>query len=148
LTVRNCLKLCLISFSSAFFAALSGIGPGSLFNSAFVAMDMHPAAGSATGQFMTLFTTLASTLNLIINNRINLHYSLMINLVSILASIPGLYLQSYVVQKTGRNQFTVLFLLSTILFVLFAMLPVNIQQVIHTSKNGHSIWELAQYCTA
>ena len=67
LTLRNSARLCFVAFSDSFFAAVSGIGPGIIFNSVLIQYDMHPAVASATGMYLTLYTTLSSTLNLLIN---------------------------------------------------------------------------------
>ena len=70
---------------------MAGLGPGVMFTSVFLEIDMHPTVASATGMYLTLFTTLATTINNIINQNLNLHYTLLISIVSILACIPGLY---------------------------------------------------------
>ena len=90
LTLKNSMKLATIAFFGAFFAALCGIGPGLIFNSVLISFDMHPAAASATGMYLTLWTTLAASINLLINEQLNIPFSILINIMTLIGTLPGL----------------------------------------------------------
>ena len=128
-----------MAFFGAFFASLAGIGPGLIFNSVMIQLDMHPAVASATGMYITMFTTLAATINVLINDKLNQPYSLMINLLTIVGTIPGLFGQVWLVKKTGRTQFTVLILLSFLIFCLVSVLPLSIVESIRASDEGKDV---------
>ena len=87
-----------------------GIGTGSIFNPALIAMKLHPASGSATGMYLTIYTTCSAALIMLIFGILNLEYCLALNLIVVLATFPGLYLQIWCVKKTGRAWITVVIL--------------------------------------
>lgn len=91
LNLKGIVKLVLVAFFAAFFAAMSGVGPGLIFNSFLIQLDIHPAVASATGMYMTMFTTAAATINLLLSNGLNLPYSALICAITIVGTIPGLF---------------------------------------------------------
>jgi len=88
---KNVILLVFVAFFAAFLAGMSGVGPGVIFNSFLILLDIHPAVASATGMYMTMFTTLAATINLLINEGLNIPYCICICLITIVGTIPGLY---------------------------------------------------------
>jgi len=148
LNTKTTLKLVAIAFMGAFAAGLAGIGPGTIFNPFFVAIDMHPAVASATGMYVTLFVTLSATINLLINESLNLEYSLLFNIITILGCIPGLYLQNQLVKWTGgRTQFTVMILLIYLIILAVSVLPLNISANLLAHESGESITAFNSYCS-
>ena len=108
---------------------------------------MNPAVASATGMYCTLYTTLASSINLIINEKLNLEYSLLINILTIIGSLPGLYGQGWIVQKAGgRTQFTVVILLSFLLLILVASLPISITEIQRAKDDGQDVTSFTRFC--
>ena len=53
---------------------------------------MHYAVASSTGMYLTMFTALAATINMIIFKRIDIQYMLVIAVLTILGSIPGIFM--------------------------------------------------------
>lgn len=88
---RVILKLILIAFIVAFFSGIAGLGPGLIFNSVLVQLDMHPAVASATGMYCTLFTTAAATINVLINQKLDLPFAGWICSMTLIGTLPGLY---------------------------------------------------------
>lgn len=144
---KTSIKLVLAAFFGAFAAALSGIGPGLVFIPVVLAMDVNATVATGTGMYLTMITTLSATINLLIVNKINLTYSLVINLVTILASMPGLYGQIWVVKRAGgRTQFTVFLVLLYIVMPLITILPLQISEAIKVAADGQSIMSFSNYC--
>lgn len=147
MTLKGQMKLVAVAFFGSFFASVSGVGPGAIFNSVLVQLDMNPAVASATGMYCTLYTTLASSINLIINEKLNLEYSLLINILTIIGSLPGLYGQGWIVQKAGgRTQFTVVILLSFLLLILVASLPISITEIQRAKDDGQDVTSFTRFC--
>jgi len=88
---RELVKLIAVAYFAAFASGFAGISPGTIFNSIFVQLDMHPAVASATGMYCTLFTTLAASTILLLNEDLNLPYSAMICVITLIGTMPGLY---------------------------------------------------------
>ena len=89
--MKKIILLVAVAFFCAFFAAMSGVGPGLIFNSFMIQIDMTPAVGSATGMYMTMFTTMAATINLLFNDKLNIPFFVLINILTVVGTIPGLY---------------------------------------------------------
>jgi len=101
---KTIIKLVTVAFTVAFFSGVAGLGPGLIFNSVLVQLDMHPAVASATGMYCTMFTTLAGTINILINKQLNMPFSALICLITFLGTMPGLYGQNWIVRKAkGRT---------------------------------------------
>ena len=61
-TPDNVGKLCFSSFIGSLLAAFSGVGPGFIFNSTLVKLDVEPQVATSTGMYITLFTTLSASI--------------------------------------------------------------------------------------
>ena len=147
LTTKNVFKLSGIAFLGAFLAALSGIGPGVVFNSVMIQLDLHPAVASATGMYLVLFTTLSASINLLINEQLNIPYSLWLSLFTIIGTIPGLFAQGWIVRKAGgRNQFTVMILIFILVFCLLTILPLSLLEALKANDDGKSITKVNSFC--
>ena len=147
MTLKKIITLVLVAFFCAFFAAMSGVGPGLIFNSFLIQLDIHPGVGSATGMYMTLFTTMAATINVIINDKLNIPFFLLFSGLTIVGTIPGLYGQIMIVVKTGgRTQFTVAILFSFLAICLFTVLPLSIIETLRASEDGEDVTAFSPYC--
>ena len=142
------LKLATVAFFCALFAGATGIGPGLIFNSLLVQLDMHPASASATGMYCTLFTSLAATINVLINESLNLPFSLAINLLTLIGTLPGLYGQQWILRKSGgRTQFIVMILLAFLLLQLVTILPLSIVETMRASDEGEDVMAVKDFCS-
>ena len=140
-------KLVLVAYFAAFFSAMSGVGPGGLFTSFLIQIEVHPAVASATGMYCTMFTTLAATINLLLNNGLNIPYFLLISALTIVGTIPGVLGQVAIVTKSGgRNSFTVAILLSFLFICLVTVLPLSIVETMRASDNGEDVTAFSPYC--
>ena len=147
LNPKRITKLVLVAYFAAFFSAMSGVGPGGLFTSFLIQIEVHPAVASATGMYCTMFTTLAATINLLLNNGLNIPYFLLISALTIVGTIPGVLGQVAIVTKTGgRNSFTVAILLSFLFICLVTVLPLSIVETMRASDNGEDVTAFSPYC--
>ena len=145
--MKKIILLVAVAFFCAFFAAMSGVGPGLIFNSFMIQIDMTPAVGSATGMYMTMFTTMAATINLLFNDKLNIPFFVLINILTVVGTIPGLYGQIWIVVKNGgRNQFTVMILWSFLAICLLTVLPLSIVENMRASDDGEDITAFSPYC--
>ena len=97
----NTFKLVLIAFTGAFLATAVGLGPGAVFVPVLVQLDMHSGVASSTGMYLTMFTALAATINMIVFNAINVKYMLILCALTIVASVPGIWMQGFIRIKAG-----------------------------------------------
>lgn len=148
LNFRGIMKLVLVAFFAAFFATMSGLSPGLIFNSFLIQLDIHPAVASATGMYMTMFTTAAATINLLLSNGLNIPYTVLISAISIVGTVPGLYGQVAIVVKSGgRNQFTVMILLLFLVICLISVLPLSILETLNANANGVNVTGFNSFCS-
>ena len=146
-STRVIVKLVSVAFLVAIFASLAGLGPGIVFNSMLVQLDMHPAVASATGMYCTMFTTLACTLIVILNAELNIPYAGLLIVITLLGTLPGLKGQNWIVQKAkGRTQFTVAILFSFILLQLVTILPLSVIESVRASDQGEDPLGLKDLC--
>ena len=123
----TCLKLTGIALVGSFLCSLTGAGPGMFFNTIFVQLGMNLKVISATANYLALFTTFAASINSLILKTLNLQYSILVNLLVILATIPGVYVQDLIMRKSGgRTQFSVIVILSFTLLTMLSVLPVSV----------------------
>ena len=57
-----------------------------------VQLNMHYAVASSTGMYLTMFTALAATINMLIFKRIDVSYMLLIAVLTVLGSVPGIFM--------------------------------------------------------
>ena len=55
--------------------------------------------------YITMFTTLSATIQVMIFRKIYLTYMVFIILMTFLGTLPGIYLQSYLVRKSGHPSY-------------------------------------------
>ena len=147
MTAKKSATFVLIAFLGSFFSAVSGVGPGVIFNSVLIQYDMHPGVASATGMYLTMFTALSATINILINEGLDIPYSILICVLTLVGSIPGLFGQGWLVKVTGgRNQFTVMILLFFLLFILVTVLPLSIISTIRASDAGDDVTSFNSFC--
>ena len=97
---------------------------------------MHYAVASSTGMYLTMFTALAATINMIIFKRINIQYMFVIALLTILGSMPGIFMQYYIRERSGgRTQFSVAILISVLVIIVATVTPWMIIDIIKASKS-------------
>ena len=88
---------------------------------------MHPFCATATGNYVVVATALSSTINLILNDKLNLPYAFLLSCLTLIGTVPGVLGQFWLVKIAGgRNQVTVLVILTFLLIVGLSVLPLSI----------------------
>lgn len=118
--------LLMVSFFGGLVAGALGLGGGSIYNPALLALGVDPRVSGATGMYLVLWSTLnAGVVNLVSEN-LPLWYGIWLGLWSIIGAAIGLILTEMGVRKTGRPSIFVwllfaVFLLSVIIIPIDSM---------------------------
>ena len=148
-TNKNTLALILIGFSASFISTTVGLGVGLVIQPLFILLDLNAATASATGMYITMFTTGCSTITMIVIQRLDLKYTLIINIITIPATLLGVYGQGWIVRKAkGRFQFTVMIMMFFQVFAVASIFPVMLKNLSSANDYGEDILEFSPYCTS
>ena len=82
-------QLLLLGFGGGWVAGALGLGGGSIYNPALLAMGIPPKVSSATGLYMVTFSTIVSVTMYFLNGLLNIYYALWIGLFSIVGMVIG-----------------------------------------------------------
>lgn len=113
---RNLNILISIGFLGGLVAGALGLGGGSIYNPAFLALGVHPKVSSATGMFLVMISTINSVLIDYMNGYMLFWYACLISTFAIIGSLLGMLGTDAIVKKTGRPSFFV-----WLLFLIFAL---------------------------
>ena len=122
----------LIGFIGGLVAGALGLGGGSIYNPALLALGVHPKSSGATGMFLVLFGTINTCLINFLNGFLDIEYALWISTFSLLGSIGGMFATDYVVKITGKPSIMVwilvaVFIISTIATPIFGYISLKKQ---------------------
>ena len=139
-------KLIVIGFVTGFLAGSQGLSIGMILSSVFLQMNLIPKVASATSMYMALYTTLSSTIIVSIAGKLNFTYAAGVVLVTILGTLPGLYLQNWFINKTGRSSIQILLLGFSIVYIMVFTPIMSFTNVIAQKKAGYDIMDVKPYC--
>ena len=116
--------LVLIGFIGGLVAGALGLGGGSVYNPALLALGVHPRVSGATGMFLVLYGTVNTCLMNFLNGYLDITYACWISTFSLLGSILGMIATDKVVKMTGKPSIMVwvlvfVFVISTISTPIF-----------------------------
>ena len=86
-----------------------------------ITLGTDPSVASATGMYLTLFVTLSATIVFAIFGFVKLDYCILLNIMTIIGSGPGLYLQPWLVKKTGKPIVTVIIMQCVLMMMLISV---------------------------
>ena len=95
---------------------------------------------------MVMFTSLCATIVVLLFNKIYIWYALLLCLMTAIGSYPGVICQALIVKKTGKQQWTVLILLSFIVGCAIGMPLIGLFQTLHKQELGLDVMEWGRYC--
>lgn len=95
-------KLLLLAFIGGLVAGALGLGGGSIYNPALLAMGIPPSVSSASGLYLVSFSSFASVLVHYMNDDLDIQYGLWIGFWSCFSMLPGLYIAQNFIKRTGR----------------------------------------------
>ena len=122
--------LLVLGFAGGWVAGALGLGGGSIYNPALLAMGIPPKVSSATGLYLVTFSKIASVLIYFLNDQLNVAYSLWISFWSCVGIVVGLLLTQYYMKKTGRQSvivwcLVIIFAVSTFAIPVFGGLSLQ-----------------------
>ena len=94
--------LLILGFAGGWVAGALGLGGGSVYNPALLALGVPPKVAAATGLYLVTFSKIASVLIYYLNDELDLVYGFWIGLWSCIGMICGLLITQYYMKKTGR----------------------------------------------
>lgn len=116
--------LLILGFVGGLVAGALGLGGGSVYNPALLAMGTPPKVASASGLYLVTFSKIASSLVYYLNEQLDLEYGLWIGFWSCIGMVGGLLGTQFYMKKTGRQSIivwclVVIFVLSVISIPIF-----------------------------
>ena len=116
-------QLLILGFCGGWVAGALGLGGGSVYNPALLAMGIPPKVSSATGLYLVTFSKIASVLVYFLDDLLNLPYGLWIGVWSCVGMVAGLLIAQFYMKKTGR-QSIIVWTLVLILFCSVFAIPI------------------------
>ena len=111
-------QLLVLGFFGGLVAGALGLGGGSIYNPALLAMGIPPKVSSATGLYLVTFSKIASVLVYFLDDLLDINYGLWIGFWSCIGMVAGLLIAQFYMKKTGRQ--------SIIVWVLAFLLGVSV----------------------
>ena len=99
---RSLRLLLILGFAGGWVAGALGLGGGSVYNPALLALGVPPKVAAATGLYLVTFSKIASVLIYYLNDELDLVYGCWIGLWSCVGMVCGLLITQYYMKKTGR----------------------------------------------
>jgi uncharacterized membrane protein YfcA len=123
-------SLLMISFVGGLVAGALGLGGGSIYNPALLALGVDPRVAGSTGMYLVLFGTINSCVINFVHGSLDLYYAMWLGLWSVLGAGFGLILTEMGVKKTGRPSIFVwllflVFLLSVVITPIFSYIQIS-----------------------
>ena len=104
---KSLTQLLLLGFCGGWVAGALGLGGGSIYNPALLAMGIPPKVSSATGLYLVTFSKIASVLVYFLDDLLDINYGLWIGLWSCIGMVAGLLIAQFYMKKTGRQSIIV-----------------------------------------
>lgn len=115
--------LLLLGFAGGWVAGALGLGGGSIYNPALLAMGIPPRVSSATGLYLVTFSKIASVLVYFLDDLLDIPYGFWIGFWSCFGMVLGLCGAQVYMKKTGR-QSIIVWVLVFLLFVSTIAIPI------------------------
>ena len=113
----------MLGFAGGWVAGALGLGGGSIYNPALLAMGIPPRVSSATGLYLVTFSKIASVLVYFLDDLLDIPYGFWIGLWSCVGMVLGLCAAQVYMKKTGR-QSIIVWVLTFLLFVSTVAIPI------------------------
>ena len=138
--------LLMLGFAGGLVAGALGLGGGSVYNPALLAMGIPPKVSSATGLYLVTFSKIASVLVYFLNDQLDIGYGLWIGLWSCAGMLGGFFIAQWYMKKSGRQSIIV-----WCLVVIFCISVVAIPIFGGTSlkkevEEGLDLWAFNSLC--
>jgi len=129
-STKRLTQLLFLGFAGGWVAGALGLGGGSIYNPALLAMGIPPKVSSATGLYLVTFSKIASVLIYFLDDLLDVNYGLWIGLWSCIGMVAGLLIAQFYMKKTGRQSIIVwvlvfLLMISTVAIPIFGGLSLS-----------------------
>lgn len=116
---KNLVILVAIGFGGGFAAGAFGLGGGSIYNPALLALGVQPRVASATGMYLVLFSCINACVVNGLQGILNFRYGMFIGMFCSIGSLIGLILTDIYVKKSGKQ--SVFVWLLVLVFIIAAV---------------------------
>lgn len=130
----------------SFTAILLGFTPAFLYITMLLQFELPPAVVVYTNACLTMFSTFVSTVITFLFKTMPIDYFLTGLVLSLIGSIPGIWLQAFVAQKTGKSQYSMMGFNLVILACLVAVTAYNSYVLFLKDQDGKQLWKATPYC--
>ena len=136
----------MLGFAGGWVAGALGLGGGSIYNPALLAMGIPPRVSSATGLYLVTFSKIASVLVYFLDDLLDIPYGFWIGLWSVIGMVLGLCAAQVYMKRTGR-QSIIVWVLCFLLFISTVAIPIfggiSLQKEV---DEGKSLWAFSDIC--
>jgi uncharacterized membrane protein YfcA len=136
--------VCALGFS--FTAILLGFTPAFLYITMLLQFELPPPVVVYTNACLTMFSTFCSTVIAFLFGTMPIDYFVIGLICSLVGSIPGIYLQAYVAQKTGKSQYSMMGFNLIILACLVSITAYQSYVLVMKNADGKNLWNSRPYC--
>jgi uncharacterized membrane protein YfcA len=139
-------KLLTIGFVGGWVAGALGLGGGSIYNPALLAMGVNPRVAASTGMYLVIFSCINSTVLNWIGGLLDFQYGAVIGLWVVCGSLLGMYFADSYVKKSGKQSVFV-WLLCLVFFIAAGGTPfVAYDQLSGLKAQGQNIMAFISPC--
>ena len=129
-------------------AGALGLGGGSVYNPALLAMGIPPMVSSASGLYLVTFSKIASVLIYFLNDQLDLWYGMWIAWWSVVAVLISVLVTEYYMKRTGRQSIivwclVVIFAISVVAIPIFGGISLEKEM-----EEGLELWAFNDLCKA
>ena len=133
-------KILFVSFVGGFAAGALGLGGGSIYNPALMALGVSPKVSGCTGMYLVFWSALNSSIVNYMEGYLNIPYASFIGAWVVFGSIGGNIAADYYVKKKGGKQTIFVWLLAVVFLICAGVTPfVAFDQLSKDMENGKSI---------
>jgi hypothetical protein len=95
-------QLLALGFVGGWVAGALGLGGGSVYNPALLAMGVPPIVSSASGLYLVTFSKIAACLVYFLNEELDIPYGFWIGAWSCVGMVIGILMTQFYMKRTGR----------------------------------------------
>jgi uncharacterized membrane protein YfcA len=144
---KNLVLLVAIGFGGGFAAGAFGLGGGSIYNPALLALGVQPRVASATGMYLVLFSCINACVVNGLQGILNFRYGMFIGMFCSIGSLLGLILTDNYVKKSGKQSVFVWLLVLVFIIAAVATPFVGYYQLSADAADGFDIMGFQRICT-
>lgn len=100
-------KLLIIGFVGGFVAGALGLGGGSIYNPALLALGVNPRVAAATGKYLIIFSCINSCVINYLGGILDVAYGSFIGAWVVVGSVIGLIMADAYMKKSGKSSIIV-----------------------------------------